>query len=302
MKKQAMAKVLITTSNFGQTEALNKLDYILNPYKRKLTTEELITLVKEHMPDYIIAGTENIDASALKSMKPYVKMISRCGTGMDNVDLSAAKELGIAVTNTPDAPTMPVAELALGIILDLLRKISFSDKNIRNGGFIKPMGNLLNNKTVGIIGCGRIGTHLAKLLQPFECIIIGCDNILKKHNIIQLTNFDELIAISDIITLHIPFTSENKYIIDGNVFYKMKKSAYLLNISRGGLVDEKALVNALEEGKIAGAGIDCFENEPYNGELIKFNNVVLTSHIGSYAEEARVRQELDSINNILGVL
>ena len=297
-----MVKVLITTSNFTQIEALKNINYVLNPYKRKLSTDELIALVKEHKPDYIIAGTEKIDVIALEAMKPYVKMISRCGTGMDNIDLVTVKELGIAVSNTPDAPVIPVAELALGIILDLLRKISFSDRNIRNGEFEKPMGNLLHKKAVGIIGCGKIGTHLAKLLQPFECNVIGYDNLIKEHVTIKLISLNNLVETSDIVTLHIPFTPENKHIINKQIFNKMKKSSFLLNISRGGLVDEQALVEALKEEKIAGAGIDCFENEPYVGELIKFDNVVLTSHIGSYAEEARVKQEIDSINNILEVL
>jgi D-3-phosphoglycerate dehydrogenase len=297
-----MKKVLITTSSFSLVEAPNGFEYVLNPYKRKLTTEELTELVKKHEPDYIIAGTEKIDKAALEVMKPFVKMISRCGVGMDNVDLNTAKELGIAVTNTPDAPTMPVAELTLGIMLDLLRKISFSDRTIRSGGFEKPAGNLLHGKTVGIIGCGRIGTHLAKLLEPFDCIVLGYDKFIKTAVKIEMTGFDKLIEQSDIISLHIPFSAENKYIINAEVLNKMKNTAYLLNISRGGLVDENALNEALKAGKIAGAGVDCFENEPYKGKLTEFDNVVLTSHIGSYAKEARVKQELDAVANIKEVL
>ena len=164
------------------------------------------------------------------------------------------------------------------------------------------MGSLLNKKTIGLIGCGRIATHLAKLLQPFECEIIGFDPYISTHNLISLKSFDEVIKNADIVSLHIPYTPENKYIINIDVLKKMKKNALLLNISRGGLVNENDLIYALENNIINGAGIDCFEQEPYKGELINFNNVLLTSHIGSYASEARLKQELDSIKNILEVL
>ena len=304
-------KVLITTSSFGKNDSkpLDKmtksgLDYILNPYKRKLTEDELIELIKEHKPDYLIAGTEKMTSKALDVMKPYVKMISRCGIGMDGIDLGYAKQINIPVTNTPDAPTMPVAELTLGVMLDLLRKITFSDKSIRNGCFEKPMGNLLYKKTVGIIGCGRIGQHLAKLLAPFECEILSYDPYIKNRPLINIKFdvFEHIVKQADILTLHIPGTPENKYIINKDVLSKMKPTAYLLNISRGGLVNEQDLLEALKNKTIAGAGLDCYEEEPYTGELINFDNVVLTSHIGSYAKEARLRQEIDSVKNILEVL
>ena len=305
-------KVLITTSSFGKNnnqplQLLEKkgLAYILNPYKRKLTEEELIQLVQEHKPDFLIAGTEKMTSNALDVMKPYVKMISRCGIGMDSIDLKYAKEISIPITNTPDAPTMPVAELTLGIILDLLRKISYADRSVRNGNFEKPMGNLLHGKTVGIIGGGRIGTHLAKLLAPFECEIICHDPYINRKPLFEMKfeNIIENIAKqADILTLHIPYNTENRHIINKDLLSKMKPTAYLLNISRGGLVDEEALIEALKNKAIAGAGLDCYENEPYSGELTKFDNVVLTSHIGSYAQEARLRQELDSVKNILEVI
>ncbi len=298
--------VLITTSSFGKNDdsplkllSKNNLGYVLNPFKRKITEEELANLVLEHKPKYLIAGTEKITSRALDIMKNSVKIISRCGIGTDNIDLEYAKKLDIKVKNTPDAPTKPVAELTLGVILDLLRKISYANSSIRKGEFEKPMGNLLWNKTVGLIGCGRIGSHLAKLLQPFECKIIGYDPFVKAHPLITLKSFDEVVKEADILSLHIPFSEENKHIINKSVLSEMKKSAYLLNISRGGLVCESDLVSALKNNEIKGAGLDCFEEEPYRGELINFNNVVLTSHIGSYAKEARLKQEIDSVKNIL---
>ena len=301
-----MRKVLITTSSFGRQdasplEALKSrgLEYVFNPYGRKLTEEELISLVFQHRPDYIIAGAEKMSARALDAMRPYVKLISRCGVGMDGIDLQYAKQVGIRVMNTPDAPTAAVAELTLGIMLDMLRGISKADRNIRSVHFDKPMGNLLFGKTVGLLGCGRIGSYLAKLLQVIGCQVIGYDSCLNQHPTIKLKPFLEVVQEADILTLHVPYTKNNHHLIDKKTLDCMKPTAYLINASRGGLVDEEDLYKALREGKIAGAGLDCFEKEPYDGKLRELDNVVLTPHIGSYAAEARCKQEMDAVENIL---
>lgn len=301
-------KILITTSSFGKNDKKplelmeeKGFEYIINPYGRKITEDELIQLIEQYKPDYLIAGTEKITSKALDCMKPYVKMISRCGIGMDGIDLDYAKKNNLPVTNTPDAPTISVAELTLGVILDLLRKISFADNSVKSGEFQKPMGNLLHKKTVGLLGCGRIATCLSKLLIPFECTIIGYDPFISEHKTIKLKSFDEVVQEADILSLHIPYTEENKYIINKNILSKMKPTAYLLNLSRGGLVEENDLLEALKSNVIAGAGLDCYEKEPYDGELTKFDNVILTSHIGSYAQEARLKQEIESVMNIVGV-
>jgi len=299
-------KILITTSSYGMesNEPLQLMQsagftYILNPYKRKLTESELQDLLIKHMPEYLIAGTETITRKTLEIACKYLKMISRCGTGIDNVDIKAAKELGIKVTNTPDAPTRAVAELTVGIMLDLLRGITKSDSEIREGKFEKRMGNLLYRKTIGLIGCGRIGSVVAEILSAFGCKIIGFDNFVKSHKIIEMVALDTLLERADIISLHIPFSSENKHIIDRSSINKMKDGVVILNISRGGLVNEHDLYNALKDGKVKAAGLDCFEDEPYHGNLIESKNVVLTPHIGSYAIEARIEQEITAVMNIL---
>ncbi len=275
------------------------MEYVLNPYGRRLTEDELIILVKTYQPDFIIAGTERISSRALNIMKPCVRLISRCGAGMDGIDLDYANDAGIRVMNTPDAPTAAVAELTLGIILDLLRGISKADREVRHGRFNKPMGTLLSSKVVGLIGCGRIGTHLASLLKAFGCHVIGYDAALEQHPIVKLMPFQDVIKQADIISLHIPHTIENHHIINKSVIEMMKPTAYLINAARGGLVDEEALYNALVNGQIAGAGLDCYEKEPYRGLLSKLDNVVLTAHIGSYAREARLRQEIEAVDNII---
>jgi D-3-phosphoglycerate dehydrogenase len=304
-----MQKILITTSTFGKEnpvplEMLSAagLKYVLNPFGRKISEEELQSLLVEHRPEYFIAGTEKISRSTLELAKSFLKMISRCGTGIDNVDITAAQALGIPVASTPDAPTTAVAELTIGVMLDVLRRISCSDRLVRAGKFDKYMGNLLSNKTLGIIGCGRIGTMVAKFASAFDCAIIGYDSYIQQHQNIKIKPLDEVLSTADIISLHMPFAKENRHIINHTAIEKMKPSALLFNISRGGLVDEDTLISALRNKRIAGAGIDCFEAEPYAGELKQFDNVVLTPHIGSYASEARLKQEIDSVQNILDAL
>jgi len=293
--------ILITTSSFGleSSEPLNLMqaagfEYIINPYNRKLSEEELITLLSKHKPPYIIAGTETYNRSVLENVKPFLKIISRCGVGIDGIDLEAAAEFGIKIKNTPDAPTRAVAELTIGLMLDVFRRISLIDRNIRNGKFDKFMGNLLFGKTIGIIGYGRIGKCVALYAEAFGCKIIFHD-----PDSLNSMPLDSLLQESDIVTLHCPLLAQTKNVINEAALCKMKKTAILLNASRGGLVDENALIKILTEKRIAGAAMDCFEKEPYSGELIKFDNVVLTSHIGSYAKESRIKQEIDAVKNIL---
>lgn len=293
--------ILITTSSFNQNflNSLSDYDIILNPYKRKLSEDEILELLQKYKPIGLIAGVEPLTKKVLDSAKDFLKVISRCGIGLDSVDLEAAKSLNIKVTNTPDAPTKPVAELTLGLILDALRKISLSNKKIKSGIFERPMGSLLYKKTVGIIGCGRIGTYLAKLLAPFECELLGYDPFIENHSTIKLASKEDLLKKSDIVTIHIPYSKESHHFIEKNELDIMKPSAILINASRGGLIDENALYFALKNNKIASAALDCYENEPYNGNLVELDNVILTGHIGSYAKEARQMQEIQAIENIL---
>lgn len=303
-------KILISTSSFAEHDKTSlKLleshgfDVVLNPYGRKLNQEEVVGLAKDCQG--IIAGTEPLTDDVFKQL-PTLRAISRCGTGMDSVDLEAARNRGIAVRNTPGAPTQAVAELALGLILNLLRGISFMDRQIRNNSWEKKMGTLLNQKTVGIIGLGRIGRRLAELLKPFEAKILASDPApdvkwVKKKRV-QLVPLEDLLKKSDIVSLHMPYSKENHHFIDMGRLKIMKKGAFLINTSRGGLVDEDALYNMLKEGHLGGAAIDAFEREPYNGPLKELDNVILTPHIGSYALEARVQMELDAAKNLVEML
>ncbi len=294
-------KVFISTTTFAQYDELplqllmeKGIEYQINPLHKKLTKEELLSFAAN--VEGLIAGTESLSYDVLKELK-NLKVISRCGTGLDNVDLKSADKLGIKVFNTPDAPTDAVAELTLGLMLDCLRFISKADRNIRSGAWVKPMGNLLKDKIVGIIGYGRIGKAVAKLVQSFGAKIIVFD-IAKNSDGKLFVSFDQLLKSSDIITLHIP-AIDKKILIDDNAISNMKQGSFLINTSRGGLVDEDALYNALKTGKLAGAGIDTFNQEPYKGKLVEIENVVLTSHIGSYAKESRIEMEKQAVKNLL---
>lgn len=291
-------KILCTTSIFNRDLIPEGFEFIFNPYKRKLTEAEVIELIKLHQPEAMIAGVEPLTRKVLQTANS-LKLISRCGIGLDSVDLDAAKELGITVTNTPDGPTRAVAELTLGLMLNLLRLIHISDASIRSGKWERPMGALLEGKIVGIIGCGRIGTAVAKLVKAFGCIVWGYDKYIKSNEHMNMIPFEELIAEADIITLHIPYSKETHNILGSKELSSMKKDAFVINASRGGLIDEEALYERLKLRALKGAALDCYNDEPYEGPLKELRNVLLTAHIGSYAEEARILQEKQAVENLI---
>lgn len=302
MNKQA---VLVTTSSFAKdnTLPLDKLqpfalDVILNPKGRKLTEKEVLQMILDHQPVGMIAGVEPLTARVLGEAK-NLKAIARAGIGMDSVDLEAAEKLAISVSNTPDAPTIPVAELTLGMILSLLRGIHVSDQSIRQGEWERPMGNLLFGKTVGIIGCGRIGSRLAKYLLALECELVGCDPACQLHESLEIVELDALLAKSDIVSLHLPYSPQTHHFMNRDRIQAMKAGSYLINAARGGLVDEEALFQALSSGHLAGAALDCYEQEPYTDPLKDLKNALLTAHIGSYAKEARVMMETQAADNLV---
>ena len=297
--------ILITTSSFGASDLapLKKmqrlgLNVIFNPYGRKLTEEEAQAFLEEYNPVGLVAGVEPLTERIMQSI-PSLKVISRCGIGMDAVNLEAAKRLGITITNTPDAPTIPVAELAIGMILGLLRRIHVTDAGIRKDRWERPMGVLLYGKTVGIVGCGRIGTRLARILQGFDCTVLGADPACPECADYRLVDLEEVLAASDIISLHLPYCAQTHHFMNADRLALMKNDAYLINAARGGLVDEDALYQALSSDHLAGAAMDCFEQEPYQGPLKELKNVLLTAHIGSYAREGRIMMEAQAVENLL---
>lgn len=291
-------KVLFTTSTFNTSIIPKEWETKLNPFQRKLTENEVLKLIEEFDPVAIVAGVEPLTKKVLSKAK-NLRVISRCGSGVDSIDLIETQNLNIKVVNTPDSATVAVAELTIGLILEMLRKINVSDLSIRESRWIRPMGNLLNGKTVGIIGCGRIGSYVAKLLESFGCKLIGYDSYLTEHKTIPIHSMDTVITESDIISLHLPYTSETHHLIGNQELKRMKEGSFIVNASRGGLLDEQSLYESILSGHIKGAAIDCFESEPYRGKLKFLDNVIMSAHIGSYAVEARELMENQAIENLL---
>lgn len=293
--------VAVTTSSFAEydkapLEILRKAGYkvVTNSYKRRLRAEEVLKLCKDAVG--IIAGTESLDSSVLSKL-PYLKAISRCGAGVENIDLNFTGKHKIKIYNTPDAPTQAVAELTVGLILNLLRKINQMDYGIKNGKWEKLMGNLLAGKKIGIIGFGRIGRRVAELLRAFNCEIAYHDPFVKN----KLLSFkriakEKLLAWADIVTIH---ASTGEMVLGAKELKLMRKGAWLVNVSRGMAIKEGALCDALRRNLLRGAALDVFSQEPYNGKLTKLTNVVLTSHIGSYAKESRITMEEQAVENLL---
>ena len=302
-----MSKIAITTTTFGKYDKapLNLLEQgnfeiVLNPHGRKLRKDEIIEICKDAIG--IISGTELLDADVIGKLHS-LQIISRCGVGIDNIDLKVAEELGIKIFNTPDAPTLAVAELTIGLIFALSRHIVEADNSIREGKWKKYMGSLLYNKKVGIVGLGRIGKKVSELLVPFGAEILSCEpnpdkDFVNMHRIKNIP-LKELLSNADIVTLHLGCKKEKRCFLGKEELDLMKTSAFLINTARGGLVDEKALIDSLKNNKICGAAIDVYEKEPYTGSLRKLKNVILTSHMGSYAKEARIKMEREAVDNLI---
>lgn len=291
-------KILCTTSSFSASDFPDDYEVLLNPYKRKLTEEEVLGLIKEHNPDGLIAGVEPLTRRVM-SAGSNLKVISRCGVGLDSVDMQAACDLNIKVYNTPDVPVKPVAELTVAMIYSLVRGIVKLDKDIKSGVWAKANGGLVSEKVIGIIGCGRIGTRVAQLLSPTGSVFIGYDPAIKNHPQINLVSLPELLKLADVISLHLPLTPESKLILNAENLKKTKPGAVIINNSRGELVDEEALYELLKSGHLAGAGMDVFTREPYDGPLKDLDNVLLTPHIGSSAGNSRSEMERSALQNLV---
>ncbi len=304
-------KVLITTSSFGakDTAALAALrdagyEAVLNPFARTLTEAEITALLAEHQPVGLIAGLEPLTDAVMQGAVAHLQVISRCGTGLDNVDLDAAKRLGITVLNTPAAPAEAVAELSLGLILALIRNIAAHDQIVHAGAWKKRMGLLLSEITVGIVGLGRVGKRVAAMLRPLGTRVIATD-VLPDHDWIaahgvSLMTLPQVLAAADVVSLHLPYASGDLFrLMNAERIATMKPGSYLLNTSRGALIDEQAVADALKSGHLAGAAIDTFETEPYTGLLLQAPNLILSPHAGSYARATRNRMELEAAQNLI---
>ncbi|MFW6263829.1 MAG: hydroxyacid dehydrogenase [Thermotogota bacterium] len=287
---------------------------------KQLESYENAQVTSEHYdPDVLVQKIPGYDAivvrSATKVTKEVIKagadlkVIARAGTGLDNVDLNAARNAGIKVVNTPGANSVSVAELTIGLMLGLFRHIPRGTNGLKEGLWEKKKlkGYELFKKTVGIIGFGTIGKQVAERLLAFGCKIIAYDVVKDSGGLdVQFVELDELYQKADIITIHTPLLDATKGLVSTKAFEQMKKGVFVIDAARGGILDEQALCDNIETGKVAGAALDVFDVEPPTDELRKkligFDNVVCTPHIGASTYEAQERVGEQIVENLIKAL
>jgi len=303
-------RILLATYPLGATgkKPLKLLEQtgwelVFNPHQRRLKPHDVTDLLQDI--DGVIAGTESYNSETLRNAN-RLQVISRVGIGLDSVDLKHCRDNNIQVTYTPDAPSQAVAELTVANILNLLRHIHQSDRSVREGAWNRFVGRLVQETTIGVIGVGRIGSRVIRLLEPFHPTIMANDIDPNVYGT-QMPNTkwcpaEDVIRKADVITLHIPLNIENHYFLNRDMISQMKTGAFLINTSRGRIVDTEALTDALVQNHLGGAALDVYENEPYEGPLTKFDNVVLTAHIASSARQSRYLMELGAVEDCIRVL
>jgi D-3-phosphoglycerate dehydrogenase len=277
-------------------------------FATSLEEEDLIAQVGD-VEGIVVRAEGDVNRRVLENA-PRLKVVGRHGVGVDNIDLGAASERGIYVVNTPQAPVEPVAEHALGLILILSKRILRSDEAFRQGRWdarFEYIGRSLRGKTLGIVGFGNIGKRLAELCQPFYMTILYHDILEQEEEAGRLrarwVELDELLRWADYVSLHTPLLPATYHLIGERELSLMKPTAYLINTARGAVVDEAALLTALREGKIAGAGLDVFEQEPTPADnpLFALPNVVVTPHMASHTNEA-LRNMAMVVEDVIAVL
>lgn len=289
-------------------DLLNRCEVTL-PERRQATDRQWVL---DHIGEYdgVISAKMKFDREMLAAAK-NLKIISTYAVGFDHVDLKAAQERGIVVANCPQSVLWPTAELDLTLLLACARRLRMLDQNLRagkwlNGDVFENQGYDVHGRTLGILGMGRIGTQVARFGKMLGMKIIYHNRHHAKSEAevgAQLVDLDTLLAESDFLSLNAPATPETTGIINEGALKRMKKTAILINVGRGALVDEQALVKALQAGEIAGAGLDVFEHEPQVSAALKqMDNVVLTPHIGSATRQARYNLAQEAAKNITSYL
>jgi D-3-phosphoglycerate dehydrogenase len=272
----------------------------INPHARRMTRSEMMSVLPE--TDYLVAGIETLDAEVL-SHAPRLRLISRVGIGLDAIDFAACRARNILVSYTPDAPTLAVAELNIGLALDALRKISLTSARMHRGSWQPAMGALLRGKTVGLLGFGRIGKTTAQLLQSFRVRCLACDPVwdiaTARSLAVERCDFDALLTAADVLFVCVPIGRRTRNLIGARELSALKPTAILINTARGGIVVEQDLAHALRSGQLQHAALDVFAEEPYTGELAGLDNCTLTTHMGAAAAECRVQMELEAVAEVL---
>ena len=306
MKQQHRARIKVTSRSFSRHPVLKQelLDIFPNSVFNTDGPPTGLANIVEFLNDAdgMILGLEQMDRQVLQQLN-NLKIIAKYGVGLDNLDVEAAEKFGIAVGWTGGVNKRSASEQALGFMLGLSRNLFFSSFSLKDGKWEKEGGSYLSGKTVGIIGCGHIGTDVIYLLQPFNCRILICD-ILNKSGVVDTYGAtqvlqDELLTEADIISLHVPLTELTQGMVNEEFLQKMKPSAHLINNSRGPVVEQQALKNALQQNIIAGAALDVFESEPPDDlEFLDLPNLMVTPHIGGSANEAILAMGRSAISHL----
>lgn len=295
---------LSTFSEFDRTpiEILDQsgFEYSLNPTGRRLIQHEIIKFGRNAYG--IIAGVEPYDDYVLDNI-PNLRCISRCGVGIDNISIEKAKEKNIEIRNTPEVVIQPVVELTVAMIFDLMRRLSYQTGLMRAKIWQKSAGNLLAGKKLGILGLGRIGKKVSEVMLKLGTEVYGSDlspdTEWAEIMGVKVVPADQLLRLSDILSIHLSEVEGKPFRLGEKDISLMKKGAFLVNVSRGQFVDEDALYVALKSGRLAGAALDVFPQEPYSGKLCELENVILTPHIATLTKESRVQMESEAASNLV---
>lgn len=299
-------KILLTDglAPISDQDLLNKVELA---DKKGISAEDLLKEIGNY-DGVIVRGRTKITEEVLAAAEG-LKVVGRMGVGVDNIDLKAAEAHGVTVVNCPVATTVSVAEHTLGLMLSLIRGIPKANSGMKAGEWLKKelRGTELYNKTLGIIGFGNIGEAVGRRALAFDMEVIASDPVRKPDEIkaagAEPVDLDELLARSDLITLHIPHTKSTHHILDAEAFKQMKDGVQIVCAARGGVIDESALLAALESGKVAGAALDVFESEPPGEDpLVQHSNVIGTPHIGAQTREAQLRAGHDILSEVVAAL
>lgn len=310
----AKAKIFVTRKipEAGLELLRKEFDVEVNPHDRALTREEIIEGVKDK--DALLSLlTDRIDGEIMDAA-PNLKIIANYAVGYNNIDVKAATERGIVVSNTPGVLTETTADFAWALLLAVARRLCESERVLRSGGFrgwepLFLLGTDVYEKTLGIVGMGRIGKAVARRAKGFRMKVLyyrksGPLPPWKEEALsAKYCLFEDLLKEADYLSLHVPLTAETYHMIGEKELSMMKKSAYIINTARGSVIDEEALIAALKQGKIAGAALDVYENEPYvPAALCEMENVVLAPHLGSATVETRNAMAVKAAENIIAML
>ena len=301
-------KIAITIRSFGATQSLStslsdigEISYT-NDTGKRLNEDELCKIVAN--VDGVIAGTEKFTRRVFKSA-PNLRVISRVGVGLDSIDMGAAREYGVTIVNTPNSPALSVAEHTIALIFIVLKRIAIYNENMRKNDFTIKSGLSLAGRSIGIVGLGRVGWKVAEMLDMLGCKIYFYDPFLSDDpdtKWIRMDTLYDMLKSVDVVTLHVPSQLDGKAIMDKEAFEYCKNGAVVINTSRGSLIDEDALAQAIEDGKVWGCGLDVFSHEPYDGKLLDYPQVVTTPHVASNTIESRQEMEKEAIENLINEL